>query len=89
MKALYIGSALALLGGPAAHTETILDVFMGSDARVKVEDCGSDTAADRKHDHHSDHHRRTSVVGRNIAFRVRSAKNQGCGRMALKVAGKR
>jgi uncharacterized protein (DUF2147 family) len=43
MKTLYIASALALLGGSAAHTETILDVFIGSDARVKVEDCGTDT----------------------------------------------
>jgi uncharacterized protein (DUF2147 family) len=43
MKTLYIALALALLGGSAAHTETILDAFIGSDARVKVEDCGTDT----------------------------------------------
>jgi uncharacterized protein (DUF2147 family) len=43
MKTLYIASALALLGGSAAHTETILDALIGSDARVKVEDCGTDT----------------------------------------------
>ena len=43
MKTLYIASALALLGGSAAHTETILDAFIGSDARLKIEDCGADT----------------------------------------------
>jgi hypothetical protein len=43
MKTLYLASALALLGGSAAHTETILDAFIGSDARVKIEDCGADT----------------------------------------------
>ena len=43
MKSLYIAAALALLGGAAAHAESILDVFIGSDARVKVEDCGTDT----------------------------------------------
>ena len=43
MKTLYIASALALLGGSAAHTETILDAFIGSDARLKIEDCGTDT----------------------------------------------
>src|SRR5258707_4301584 len=43
MKTVYIAAALALLGGSAAHAETILDAFIGSDARVKVEDCGTDT----------------------------------------------
>ena len=43
MKTLYITTALALLGGSAAHAATILDAFIGSDARVKVEDCGTDT----------------------------------------------
>jgi uncharacterized protein (DUF2147 family) len=43
MKTLYLASALALLGGSAAHAETILDAFIGSDARVKIEDCGADT----------------------------------------------
>jgi hypothetical protein len=43
MKTLNVASALALLGGSTAHTETILDAFIGSDARVKVEDCGTDT----------------------------------------------
>src|ERR1700674_5748807 len=43
MKTLYITTALALLGGSAAHAATILDAFIGSVARVKVEDCGTDT----------------------------------------------
>ena len=43
MRTLYIATALALLGGSAAHTETILDAFIGSDARLKIEDCGTDT----------------------------------------------
>jgi uncharacterized protein (DUF2147 family) len=43
MKTLYLASALALLGGSTAHSETILDAFIGSDARVKIEDCGADT----------------------------------------------
>jgi uncharacterized protein (DUF2147 family) len=44
MKTPYIAATLALLAGSAAHAEPILDVFIGgSDARVKVEDCGTDT----------------------------------------------
>ncbi len=44
MKALCIATTLALLGGSAAHAGTILDTAIGgSDARLKVEDCGNDT----------------------------------------------
>src|ERR1700722_7430566 len=44
MKALCIATTLALLAGSAAHAGTILDTAIGgSDARLKVEDCGNDT----------------------------------------------
>src|SRR5271169_986162 len=43
MKTVSIAAALVLLGGSAARAETILDALIGSDARVKVEDCGTDT----------------------------------------------